>query len=231
MEFPAPLIPAVLLRRYKRFLADVRLSDGREATVHCPNPGAMTGLADPGTRIHLLPGRGKLPYSWELSETSFGPVGINTARPNRLVEEALAAGGIPELSGYGSCRREVSYGENSRIDLLLEEPGRSSAYVEIKNVHMFRQPPLAEFPDCVTARGTKHLLELARMAQAGARAVMLYVIQLNFCDRFSLAADIDPAYCRAFAAARAAGVEAYAYRCHIGSMGITVADRVPVVEN
>src|SRR5499433_3563556 len=183
MRFPAPLFPATLVRRYKRFLADVELPSGETVTVHCANPGAMTGLNAAGARVWLSmsanPKR-KLPHSWELVEVDLGGgaelVGINTAHPNALAAEAIAAGAIPELSGYATLRREVRYGRSSRVDVLLETPGRPPCYVEIKNVHLMRRPGLAEFPDAVTARGAKHLDELATMVAAGCRAVMLFLI-------------------------------------------------------
>ena len=185
MKFNQPLRPARLLKRYKRFLADVVLEDGREVTVHCPNPGSMMGLSDPDSEVWLSPappGR-KLPFGWELIRVGDHLVGINTAWPNRLTEEALAAGRIEALSGYAARRREVPYGENSRIDLLLEAPDRPPCYVEVKNVHL-KRPAGAEFPDCVTKRGAKHLRELSAMVAAGHRAVMLYVVQRTDCDRF-----------------------------------------------
>jgi len=230
MQFETDLIPATLVRRYKRFLADVVLPDGSEVTVHCPNPGAMIGLAMPGSTVYLLPGKAKLPYSWELIDLPEGLVGINTGRPNRLVEEALIAGMIPELAGYDLIRREVPYGVNSRIDFLLEAEGRAPAYVEVKNVHLVREPDIAEFPDCVTARGAKHLVELSAMVQAGYRAVMLYVVQLGFCRNFALAGDLDPAYLRAFRAARAAGVEALVYDCHIDKKGLGIARPMTILD-
>lgn len=230
MLFETELIPATLVRRYKRFLADVVLPDGAEVTAHCPNPGAMIGLAAPGSTIYLLPGKGKLPYSWELIDLPEGLVGINTGRPNRLVEEALIAGAIPELAGYERIRREVPYGINSRIDFLLEGEGRAPAYVEVKNVHLVREPDIAEFPDCVTARGAKHLVELSAMVEAGYRAVMLYVVQLGFCRNFALAGDLDPAYLRAFRAARAAGVEALVYDCHIDKQGLAIGRPMTILD-
>jgi sugar fermentation stimulation protein A len=176
----------------------------------------------------------KLVHSWELIEVDFGGgpelVGINTSHPNALAAEAIAAGAIPELAGYGSIRREVKYGKNSRVDFLLEDPAREPCYVEIKNVHLMRQPALAEFPDAVTKRGAKHLNELSDMVAAGARAVMLYLIQIGSARAFALARDIDPAYGRAFDAARAAGVEAIAYRCGITCDGIEVVEPVPIAE-
>jgi sugar fermentation stimulation protein A len=228
---------ATLVKRYKRFLADVVLPSGETLTVHCANPGSMIGLDAAGARVWLSSSdnpKRKLVHSWELIEVDFGGgpelVGINTSHPNALAAEAIAAGAIPELAGYGSIRREVKYGKNSRVDFLLEDPAREPCYVEIKNVHLMRQPALAEFPDAVTKRGAKHLNELSDMVAAGARAVMLYLIQIGSARAFALARDIDPAYGRAFDAARAAGVEAIAYRCGITCDGIEVVEPVPIAE-
>ena len=225
MQLEAPIERARLIKRYKRFLADVTLADGREVTAHCPNPGAMIGLAAPGMTVGLLPAanpKAKLPYRWELCHADGDWVGINTNRPNKLAEEAVLAGGIAELNGYGSLRREVKYGQNSRIDLLLEDDSRPPCYVEIKNVHLMRQPGLAEFPDSVTARGAKHLAELAAIKEHGLRAVMLFIVQRNDCDTMSLAHDIDPIYAKAMTEARAAGVEVICYKCAITEKNISV---------
>jgi sugar fermentation stimulation protein A len=237
MRFPAPLIPATLIRRYKRFLAEVKLDAGAEITAHVSNPGAMTGLAAPGARVWLSKSdnaKRKMPYSWELVEADFGAgpelAGVNTGRPNLLVAEALAANALPALAGYASVRREVRYGANSRVDFLLESDDKPPCYVEIKNVHLMREAGLAEFPDCVTARGAKHLDELAAVAAGGARAVMLFVIQIGSARRFALARDIDPAYGAAFDRARAAGVEAAAWKCAISRAGIAVKEPVAMVE-
>ncbi|MGM5030078.1 DNA/RNA nuclease SfsA [Tardiphaga sp. 862_B3_N4_1] len=235
MKLQADLVPATLLRRYKRFLADVELADGSMITAHVANPGAMLGLQAPGARVWLSKSPSKtrkLPFSWELIEADFGNgpelVGVNTMHPNAIVAEALAANAIPELAGYDIIRREVKYGAASRVDFLLEHPSRPPCYVEVKNVHMMRQPGLAEFPDSVTARGARHLDELAAMVAAGARAMMLFVVQIGSSTAFALARDIDPAYGRAFDKARAAGVEAIAYTCQIDHGSIVLAGRVPI---
>lgn len=236
MRFSMPLIPATLIRRYKRFLADVTLADGRETTVHVANPGSMLGLTDPGSRVFLSksdnPNR-KLPLSWELVEVDFGRgmelVGVNTGHPNRVVEEAIAAGKVPGLAGYGRRRREVRYGKASRVDFLLEDDGRPPCFVEVKNVHMMREPGRAEFPDAVTARGARHLEELAAMVREGARAVMVYLVQIGSAEGVAFARDIDPAYGAAFDRAREAGVEAVALTCRISTEGIEADRPVPVL--
>ena len=235
MRFPSPLIPATLQRRYKRFLADVVLPDGEEITAHVANPGAMTGLAAPGTKVWLSkssnPAR-KLPYSWELAEVDLGSgmelVGVNTGHPNALVAAAIADGAIAELRGYGVLRREVKYGRNSRVDFLLEQQDKPSCFVEVKNVHLMRTKAVAEFPDSVTARGARHLEELAAMVALGHRAMMVFLIQIGSADRLALARDIDPRYGAAFDRARMQGVEAIAYRCAISAVEIAVAGAVPV---
>jgi sugar fermentation stimulation protein A len=235
MHFSENLIPATLIRRYKRFLADVELGDGSITTVHVANPGGMTGLQTPGTRVWLSRSanlKRKLPLSWELIEADFGDgpelVGVNTGHPNTIVAEALAAKAIPELAAYPIIRREVKYGTASRVDFLLEAADRPACYVEVKNVHMMRRTGLAEFPDAVTARGARHLDELAIVAKAGCRAVMLFVIQIGSASRFDLARDIDPAYGVAFDRAVKAGVEVLAYGCRLGTDGIYLAGPVKI---
>jgi sugar fermentation stimulation protein A len=237
MRFPTPLVPAILIKRYKRFLADVRLDNGETITAHVANPGAMTGLATPGARIWLSksdnPNR-KLAHSWELVEVDLGSglelVGVNTSHPNALAGAALAAGTIPALAGYATIRREVRYGKNSRVDFLLEDHSRLRCFVEVKNVHLMRQPGLAEFPDAVTTRGAKHLDELAAAVAGGARAVMLFVIQIGSANRFALARDVDARYGAAFDRARAAGVETIAWRCTLNRETIEVTAPISIVD-
>lgn len=236
MHFPSPLIPATLIRRYKRFLADVMLPDGSEVTVHVANPGAMLGLKTPGARVWLSKSdnpKRKLAYSWELIEADFGAgpelVGVNTAQPNGLVAAALEAKTIPPFAHYSNIRREVRYGKNSRVDFLLEGGGLPPCYLEVKNVHMMREPGRAEFPDAVTARGAKHLDELAAMAKAGARATMLFLVQIGSAKSVSLAHDIDAAYKRAFDRALNEGVEVFALTCRISIEGIEVGPAIPVL--
>jgi sugar fermentation stimulation protein A len=236
MRLP-PLLRGTLIQRYKRFLADVRLADGRLVTATCPNTGSMLGLTTPGSAVWLSqsdsPTR-KYPYTWELVQADMGGrptlVGINTGHPNKLVAEAVAARRVRALAGYPMLRREVRYGQSSRIDLLLECERKGLCYVEIKNVHLSRRHGLAEFPDSVTARGVKHLGEMSAMVRQGHRAVMVFLIQRSEARRLALARDIDPAYGKAFDAARAAGVEAIALRCHIGTDEITVDRPVPIAE-
>jgi sugar fermentation stimulation protein A len=236
MRFPAPLVRGRLLKRYKRFLADVVLDSGETVTATCANTGSMLGLAEPGSAVWLSesdsPTR-KYRHTWELVEADLGKgpqlVGINTGHPNRIVSEAIGAGQIKELSGYAVLRREVKYGLSSRIDILLEDAKRGLAYVEVKNVHLSRKAGLAEFPDSVTERGVKHLKELAEMVRQGHRGVMVFLIQRSDARSFDLAADIDRAYAATFAEARAAGVEALAYRCALTPEEIRLDEAVPIV--
>ncbi len=230
MEFPDPLIKGTLIKRYKRFLADVALEDGSEVTAHCANSGTMLTVNEPGSEVWLSPARNpdrKLKYTWELIRVGEALVGINTQHPNRIVQEAIEGGQAGELQGYGSLRREVKYGKNSRIDILLEDDARPACFVEVKNVTM-KRGDVAEFPDAVTARGTKHLYELADQVAEGHRAVMFYLVQRPDCSAFGLAGDIDPAYADALVKARGAGVEVVAYGCHVGTAGVRLAGPVDI---
>lgn len=236
MRFSAPLVEGRLIRRYKRFLSDVELHTGEMVTAHCANPGSMLGLTTPGSRVWLSrsdnPKR-KLAFSWELIEVDLGRgatlVGINTSSPNGAVASAIQNDLIPELTGYASLRREVRYGGNSRIDILLEDEARPPCYVEIKNVHLMREAGLAEFPDSVTARGAKHLAALSQMAAASARAVMVYFVQRGDADAFALAEDIDPTYATAFRAAAASGVEALALVSSLSLEGLSPPCPIPLI--
>ena len=233
MLLPQPLAHGRLVQRYKRFFADVVLDDGREVTAHCPNPGAMLGLNTPGLGAWVSPAAGakrKLAWTLELVEADGGLVGINTMLPNPLVAEALAADSIPELTGYASHRREVRFGEASRVDFLLESEDRTACWLEVKNVHLRRTGTLAEFPDCVAARSSKHLRELTARVAAGDRAVQLFIVQRTDCDRFAACADLDPVYAAGLEAAARAGVEVLCYACDISVNDIRLARRLPWVD-
>ena len=228
MRFEHPTQRAVLLRRYKRFLADVRLEDGSELTVHCANPGSMKGLDAPGSPA-LISDSGnpkrKLPHSLELVKAGRSWVVVNTARANQVAAEALAAGAIPALAGRGEARAEVKMGESSRVDFLLEG-ARGRTWVEVKSVTL-AEGRTALFPDAVTARGLKHLQELSERVREGDRAAMLFLVGRGDCREFRPAADIDPAYAAGLAAARDAGVEVIVHRARVRESGISVGDSLP----
>jgi sugar fermentation stimulation protein A len=238
MKFTHPLVPGILVQRYKRFLADVTIAGGVTVTASCPNTGSMLGLTKPGSRVWLSendsPTR-KYRHTWELIEADLGVgpqlVGINTGRPNALVTAAIQTELIPELSGYSTLRREVKYGLNSRIDILLSGgPDSRDCYVEVKNVHLMREAGLAEFPDSKTERGAKHLRELASMVDQGHRAVMVFLVQRSDAESFRLAADIDPTYAAAFQTAAASGVEMLCYRCRLSPSEIAVEKRLEIAD-
>ncbi len=236
MKFPAPLVRGTLIKRYKRFLADITLDNGETIIAHCANPGSMIGLQDSGSEVWVSPNqnpKAKLDWRWELIDINGLLVGVSTAHPNKIVADAIVDSAIPELTGYETQRREVPYGQNSRIDILLESDNRPSCYVEIKNVNLRRpdgaNPTAAEFPDSVTKRGAKHLDELSNMVAAGNRAVMFYLVQREDCDHFRIADDIDPHYAERLTAALACGVETLCYTCRMSREGIELAAPLPLV--
>jgi sugar fermentation stimulation protein A len=223
MQYTLPLIPARLLRRYKRFLADMELEDGSRITVHCANPGSMLSLAVAGRRCWLSRHSGtarKLDHSWELEEAPTGCIGINTGRANAIVAEALAGGRIPELAGWPIVRREVADGDASRLDFHLSGGDGPDNWLEVKSVTMSRQPGLAEWPDARSTRGARHLEALARLAALGAKATLLFLAQRPDCSAFRVAADIDPVYAAALAAVDRAKVRILAYDCTVTPEGI-----------
>lgn len=229
MLLPQPLVRGRLVQRYKRFFADLVLDDGREVTAHCPNPGAMLGVNQPGQAAWASwsddPKR-KLAWTLQLVEAGDGLVGVNTMLPNRLVAEALAAGAIPELGGYASVRPEVKYAQASRVDFLLTDPDRPPCWLEVKNVHLSRTPGLAEFPDCVAARSTRHLADLAAQVAEGHRAAALFVVQREDCAAFKACEDIDPAFAKALDQAAQDGVEVLVYACEITPTSVRLDRRL-----
>lgn len=232
MQFTPPLQAATLIKRYKRFLADVTLPDGSELTMHCANTGAMTGCATPGDTVWYSTSdnaKRKYPHSWELSQTQAGDwIGINTARANHLAKEAISARQIPELVDYANIRGEVRYGEeNSRIDLLLSSPERADCYIEVKSVTLLGEDHWGYFPDAVTTRGQKHLRELMAMAAENYRAVLFFVVQHSGIQKVSVADFIDTKYASLLRQAMDCGVEVLAYGCDISPQGVAVAKKIP----
>lgn len=230
MILPAPLIAGKLIKRYKRFLADVTLEDGNIVTAHCPNSGSMKGCSTPGSRVFLSRSSNhnrKYPLTWELVEADGRWVGINTGLPNRIVREAIENRNVVELLGYDSIRPEVPYGEHSRIDLLLEGPS-GRCYVEVKNVTLV-EGKRALFPDAVTTRGQKHLKELMRVVREGDRGVIFFTVQRGDGENVSPADVIDPEYGRLLRLALANGVEVLAYRALVTPEEILLTKRLPVI--
>ncbi|NIM28183.1 MAG: DNA/RNA nuclease SfsA [Gammaproteobacteria bacterium] len=234
MRFREPLVAATLVKRYKRFLADVTLDDGTSLTAHCPNTGSLLGCHAPGARVWLSrsdnPKR-KYAYTWELVEVpGAGLVGINTGRSNALVREAIESGVIDELTGYDAIRPEVRYGEEgSRADFLLSK-GASACYLEVKNVTAAVEDGIALFPDAISTRGTRHLRELmGSLRVADRRAVLCFCVQRSDVSEVRPADRIDPRYGDTLREALAAGVEAIAYRATLSPQGVALAERIPVV--
>lgn len=225
------LTEGLLLRRYKRFLADIELPSGEVVVAHCPNPGSMRSVAVSGWSAFLSKSdnpKRKLKWTLELIRSPKAWILVNTQRPNRIVEEAILGGIVAELSGYSELRREVKYGENSRIDLLLSE-GSRRCYVEVKNVSLLMEDGQGAFPDSVTKRGAKHLRELAKQVEAGDRAVMFYLVSRTDIESLRPAIEIDPNYAREVRLALKAGVEMIAYRADVNDNEVLVTRRIPFV--
>ncbi len=246
--FDPPLVPGRLVRRDNRFIATIEMDDGRRVQAHCTNTGSLMGVLGAGARVYLRPETPsptrRTAFTWVLVRFRKSWVGIDTMLPNRLCYWAAARNAISELGPYERVRREVKYGESSRVDLLLSARSRRPCYVEIKNCHLTattldssvaaprigrRFRDIALFPDAVTARGLKHLRELARVVAEGARGVLLVVVQRNDCDAFAAAAGIDPAYAEGLQEAARAGVEIYAYACTVSPKRVRLARALPVL--
>jgi len=226
LEWPR-LIAGTLLRRYQRFKADVKLRNGHRVTAHCPNTGSMRQCCEPGRAVFLSRPRnkGRLKYRWEMIDMPTSLVGVNTMVPNTLVKKAAGSGRIPELAGYDQIRSEVRYGSNSRIDLLLEK-GERKCYVEVKNCTLV-EDGIASFPDAVTTRGLKHLVELQKEVRKGHRAVMLYLVQRADARHFQPAGRIDPAYARELKRAAKNGVEVLVFDTVLDMVGISLHRSLP----
>lgn len=231
MIWPGPVVEAEFLRRYKRFLADFRLTDGTIVTAHCANTGSMKTCFEEGAPAWLTyhdDPRRKLAYSWQAIRMPDGWVGINTALANALVDEALQKDLIAECRGYLQRMREKPYDKGSRVDFLLRGKGLPDCYIEVKNVTLLLSPGVAGFPDAVTQRGTRHLEALTAMAAQGHRAVLLYCVQRMSVNRVQPAEAFDPQYARTLKAAVAQGLEVLAYRADLSQQGLTLAEAIPV---
>lgn len=234
MQFQSSLVTGILVQRYKRFLADIRLDQEQTIiTAHCPNSGSMMGLDAPGNVswlfCHPEESKRKLKYTWEMVQVGQTLVGINTHRTNKIVREALEAQKIVPFQGFSSLRSEVRYGTNSRIDFLLEF-GSRNCFLEVKNVTL-KDNHYALFPDAITTRGQKHLCELAAMVRQGHRAAILFVVQREDCSVFSIAESIDPLYARLFREVLEQGVEAYCYTCKISPKSVELAHPIKIMES
>lgn len=230
MFFSPPLQHATLLKRYKRFLADVRLPDGKEITIHCPNSGSMTGCDAPGSAVCISQSdnpKRKYPHTFEMVQVNKTWVGINTSLTNSLVEEALRRGYIKELLTFDRLRREIKVSDHSRLDFLLEKEGEK-IYIEVKNCTLARGDT-ALFPDAVTSRGTRHLQELIRLHQQGHQAALLFCVQRNDTSFFRPATDIDPLYAKTLRKAHDTGVKVLAYQAEVSPVAIQITRRLPVI--
>ena len=232
MLFDPPLQRGVLLKRYKRFLADIQLDSGETIVAHCPNPGSMKTCAEPGWIAWVSPANNpkrKLKWTLEIIESPSARILVNTSRPNAIVAEAIALNQIKELIGYSELKTEVRYGEKSRIDILLLHPEKPPCYVEVKNVSLLFEDGLGAFPDSVTKRGTKHLKELVGMHQKSCRSVMLFLVSRTDVNRMTAAESIDPEYASTLRWAHSEGVEVIAYQTEVSSREISVSKAIPVL--
>jgi sugar fermentation stimulation protein A len=241
MIFSPPLVKGILLKRYKRFLCDIQLESGEIITAHCPNPGAMMGLTHEGETVFLSystsPSR-KLPYTWEMVQTRYPVfnqpektatfIGMNTMNPNRLVKKGLESGFFKNVFEFSAFQSEVRYGANSRIDFILKGPN-GPCYLEVKNVHLCRHEGLAEFPDCETSRGAKHLMELSKLAITGIPCFVMYIVQRNDVHTFQVAKDLDVKYAIASQIAKENGVTMLAFSCHVSTEGIFLYKQLKVL--
>ena len=233
MQLPKTLYCGTLIKRYKRFLADIRLERGENITAHCPNPGRMTGLSNPGSRVWVScspnPNR-KLPFTLELIEADGGLVGVNTHHPNKIVREAIEAHKIAQLDGYDSLCTEVKYAERSRVDILLEDKKMGRCWVEVKNVHLRRdnreRNGIAEFPDSVTARGSKHIEDLVDQIKMGDKSVLIFLIQRMDCKDFKIARDIDPVYYETLLRGMENGLEVLCFDTNITLSSISLRNSI-----
>ena len=232
MTLNKKFINGILVKRYKRFFADVQL-DNKLVTAHCPNTGSMLGLLDEGNKVYLSESdneKRKLKYTLEVIKLKSKHVGVNTHRTNRIVEKALNENVFTFIKNIKEIRREVKYGENSKIDFLVTT-SREQAYIEVKNVTLARNKSVAEFPDAVTARGTKHLIELGKLKKKGIRAIMLYIVQRDDCESFQLAKDIDPTYAENLDKAMKRGVEVFCYDCKFSNKDILINQEIKFIND
>ena len=234
MQFQSNLVSGRLVKRYKRFFADVELSNGRIVTAHCPNTGSMLGLAKHGVKVWLEPNedpRKKLKYSWKLVDHENGHfTGVDTSIANRIVYEALLQRKILEVLDYNIILREQKYGANSRVDFLLRN-GSKTCYLEVKSVTLCRQKKIAEFPDTVTSRGAKHLKELSKTVSTNTRAIVLYLVQRSDCNYFKIADDLDQTYLNETILSKNSGVESVSYRVNFLSNGIELGYKLDLIDN
>ena len=232
MTLNKKFINGILVKRYKRFFADVQL-DNKLVTAHCPNTGSMLGLLDEGNKVYLSESdneKRKLKYTLEVIKLKSKHVGVNTHRTNRIVETALNEKVFTFIKNIKEIQREVKYGENSKIDFLVTT-SKEQAYIEVKNVTLARNISVAEFPDAVTARGTKHLIELGKLKKKGIRAIMLYIIQRDDCESFQLAKDIDPTYAENLDKAMKRGVEVFCYDCKFSNKDILINQEIKFIND